>query len=319
MEDPTSFDYIKEEIGYRVADRVMDVSRPLEVCVDVGCGRGYVTRHLSGPGQGRSIKKVYALEMSKSMLDQMEYPPEEEGIEVETILMDEDSARLPFDDESVDLVTSSLSAHWVNDLPGLFKEVRRILKKDGVFIGSLFGGDTLFELRCSLQMAEVEREGGFGSHVSPFVQVQDLGNLLNRTGYTMLTIDSDEMIVGFPTVFQLMRDLKGMAENNASWNRKSHLHRDTIVATDAIYRELYPHEQGGIQATFQVQYWIGWKPDPSQPKALKPNQSADISLKDIYKLDEVVSQKMGEKGFILPDGSADQPPPSILDSKKKKK
>ena len=80
--------------------------------------------------------------------------------------------RLPFDDESVDLVTSSLSAHWVNDLPGLFKEVRRILKKDGVFIGSLFGGDTLFELRCSLQMAEVEREGGFASHVSPFVQVQ---------------------------------------------------------------------------------------------------------------------------------------------------
>lgn len=319
MEDPTSFDYIKEEIGYRVADRVMDVSRPLEVCVDVGCGRGYVTRHLSGPGQGRSIKKVYALEMSKSMLDQMEYPPEEEGIEVEIILMDEDSARLPFDDESVDLVTSSLSAHWVNDLPGLFKEVRRILKKDGVFIGSLFGGDTLFELRCSLQMAEVEREGGFASHVSPFVQVQDLGNLLNRTGFTMLTIDSDEMIVGFPTVFQLMRDLKGMAENNASWNRKSHLHRDTIVATDAIYRELYPHEQGGIQATFQVQYWIGWKPDPSQPKPLKPNQSADISLKDIYKLDEVVSQKMGEKGFILPDGSTDQPPPSILDSKKKKK
>ena len=52
-----------------------------------------MTRHLSGPGQGRSIKKVYALEMSKSMLDQMEYPPEEEGIEVETILMDEDSAR----------------------------------------------------------------------------------------------------------------------------------------------------------------------------------------------------------------------------------
>ena len=82
--------------------------------------------------------------------------------------------------------------------------------------------------------------------------MQDLGNLLNRTGFTMLTIDSDEMIVGFPTVFQLMRDLKGMAENNASWNRKSHLHRDTIVATDAIYRELYPHEQGGIQATFQV-------------------------------------------------------------------
>jgi NADH dehydrogenase [ubiquinone] 1 alpha subcomplex assembly factor 5 len=42
-------------------------------------------------------------------------------------------------------------------------------------------------------MAELEREGGFGSHVSPFVEVQDLGSLLNKAGFTMLTIDSDEV------------------------------------------------------------------------------------------------------------------------------
>ena len=42
-------------------------------------------------------------------------------------------------------------------------------------------------------MAELEREGGFGTHISPYVEVQDLGNLLNRTGFSMLTIDSDEV------------------------------------------------------------------------------------------------------------------------------
>ncbi len=103
---------------------------------------------------------------------------------------DEDNKELPFEKESVNLVTSSLSMHWVNDLPGLFKEIQRILIKDGVFIGSMFGGSTLFELRGALQLAELEREGGFGSHVSPFVEVQDLGNLLNRSGFTMLTIGS---------------------------------------------------------------------------------------------------------------------------------
>lgn len=61
--------------------------------------------------------------------------------------MDEDNARLPFEDESADIVTSNLSLHWVNNLPGLFAEVNRILKKDGAFIGSMFGGETLFELR----------------------------------------------------------------------------------------------------------------------------------------------------------------------------
>ena len=34
-----------------------------------------------------------------------------------------------------------------------------MLKNDGVFVGCMFSGDTLFELRCSLQLAEMEREG----------------------------------------------------------------------------------------------------------------------------------------------------------------
>ena len=38
------FDFIKEEVGYRVADRVLDIKRKMDVCVDLGSGRGYVTR-----------------------------------------------------------------------------------------------------------------------------------------------------------------------------------------------------------------------------------------------------------------------------------
>ena len=35
----------------------------------------------------------------------------------------------------------------------------RCLKKDCAFIGAMFAGDTLFELRVSLQLAELERRG----------------------------------------------------------------------------------------------------------------------------------------------------------------
>ncbi len=125
-------------------------------------------------------------------------PEEEEegGVECQKVLLDVDGgARLPFGDSSVDLVTSSLGLHWVNDLPGVFREVHRVLRPEGAFLGAVFGGETLFELRSSLQLAELEREGGVGQHVSPFVEVQDLGNLLNRCGFKMLTIDNDEMKV----------------------------------------------------------------------------------------------------------------------------
>ena len=49
--------------------------------------------------------------------------------------------------------------HWVNDLPGVLNKVMSCLKEDGVFLSAMFGGDTLFELRTALQVAETEIEG----------------------------------------------------------------------------------------------------------------------------------------------------------------
>lgn len=78
-----------------------------------------------------------------------------------------------FEPNSLDLVTSSLSLHWVNDLPGCFRSVIDCLRPDGVFIASMYGGETLFELRSALQLAELERKGGISPHISPFTQVMD--------------------------------------------------------------------------------------------------------------------------------------------------
>src|SRR5688572_10641262 len=70
-----------------------------------------------------------------------------------------DEEWLPFCDNSLDLVFSNLSLHWINRLPETFKDVQRCLRPDGVFIGCMFGGHTLLELRASLQLAEMERQG----------------------------------------------------------------------------------------------------------------------------------------------------------------
>lgn len=66
-----------------------------------------------------------------------------------------------------------------------------------------------FSFRSSLQLAEMERDGGISAHISPFAEIRDIGSLLTRANFTMLTIDTDEMVIGFPSMFELMRDLKG--------------------------------------------------------------------------------------------------------------
>ncbi|XP_037583834.1 arginine-hydroxylase NDUFAF5, mitochondrial isoform X2 [Cebus imitator] len=119
----------------------------------------------------------------------------------------------------------------------------------------MFGGDTLYELRCSLQLAEMEREGGFSPHISPFTAVNDLGHLLGRAGFNTLTVDTDEIQVNYPGMFELMEDLQ----------------------------EMYRNEDGSVPATYQIYYMIGWKYHESQARPAKRG-SATVSFGELGKI-----------------------------------
>jgi NADH dehydrogenase [ubiquinone] 1 alpha subcomplex assembly factor 5 len=87
--------------------------------------------------------------------------------------------------------------------------VNRCLKNDCAFIGALFAGETLFELRVSMQLAELERKGGITSRISPFTTPSDIGGLLTASGFKLLTLDFDEIRIAYPSIFELMYDIKG--------------------------------------------------------------------------------------------------------------
>lgn len=145
----------------------------------------------------------------------------------------------------------------------------------------MFGGDTLFELRTSLQLADLERRGGVSPHVSPLADVRDVGGLLGKAGFKMLTVDVDDIIVDYPTTFALMADLQAMGESNAVLGREmGGIRREVLLANEAIYRELHGNEDGTVPATFRMIYMIGWKEGEGQPKPL-PRGSGQINIKDI--------------------------------------
>lgn len=195
------------------------------------------------------------------------------------VLVDEES--LPWGPGTFDLVLSSLSLHWINDLPGVLTQINHVLKPDCPFLGAMLGGDTLFELRTSLQLAEQERRGGISPRVSPLADVRDCGGLLQKAGFKMLTVDVDDIIVDYPNTFELMKDLQHMGESNAIVGREmGAIGRDVLLANEAIYRELHGNEDGAIPATFRIIYMIGWHDSPDMAKPLARG-SGDINLKDV--------------------------------------
>lgn len=269
------YEYVKSEVGWRMADRIFDIKRTFDNVFDMGCQRGYVSKHLDK----ETCKKIFMYEMSENLLKEADTPKD---LLIEKKVFDEEED-LPFADNSLDLVVSSLNMHWVNNLPKLFKETLRCLKPDCAFIGAMFAGDTLFELRVSLQLAELERKGGLTPRISPFTSASDVGGLLSNSGYKLLTLDYDEINIAYPSMFELMYDLKGMGESNCSLNRKLNLNKDLLISAQSIYQEMYGNEDGSLPATYQILYFMAWKPDPTQQKPAERG-SAQMSLKDLDKI-----------------------------------
>lgn len=241
-------------------ERLAAVLRPFPLALDVGTPTALAGEALKRTGR---VERVVRLS-----------PVPEAGA------VHGDEERLPFSGEQFDLAISLLALQGVNDLPGSLIQIRRALKADGLFIGALFGGSTLTELRQAMTQAEAELDGGVSPRVAPFADLRDIGGLLQRAGFALPVTDTDIVRVRYGDAFALMRDLRRMGLTNAlDARRRTPLRRGTLLRAAEIYAERFADQDGRIPATFEIVWLSGWAPHESQQKPLKPG-SAQVRLAD---------------------------------------
>lgn len=243
----------------------------------------------------RPFPRVLALGGGGLFSDEVRARPELSariGSILETDLDFIDPEHLPFAPGSFDLIVSPLALHWINDLPGVLIQLRLALKPDGLLLASLFGGETLHELRLSLIAAESELTGGAGPRVSPFADLQDIAGLLQRAGFALPAADRDVVTVRYGEPMKLLADLRAMGETSALRERNPRgLSRRILARAFEIYRERYSDEDNRVRATFEILTATGWSPHESQPKPLKPG-SAKLRLAHALNTEE---KSAGEK------------------------
>ncbi|MEM1307612.1 MAG: methyltransferase domain-containing protein [Pseudomonadota bacterium] len=185
-----------------------------------------------------------------------------------------DEEMLPFEPQSFDCVIAPLTLQFTNDLPGALWQLQNALKPDGLLLGAIVGGRTLEELAEVMALAESSVRGGMSPRVAPRVDVRDLGALLQRAGFAMPVTDSDCMTVTYATLFDLIRDLKGMGATNALVERsRVPTTRGLLLRAAELYAERHGLDDGRINATFEVLTMTGWAPHPDQPRPLKPGSA----------------------------------------------
>ena len=264
-----SFSFLFREAAERLVDRLFDIRREFPLALDLGSHGGLVADILAGRD---SIQSIIQCDLSEKLV---------RGASGLRIVGDEEVQ--PFAPATFDLVISSASFHWINDLPGTLVQALRSLRPDGLLLVNFFGGETLKELRRSLLEVESEIKGGVSPRVSPFTDVRDAGALLQRTGFALPVADLETVTVSYESPQKLFHDLRGMGEVNSVIGRqKTFTSRQILLSAFKRYREIYEDQLGRIPATFEIITLTGWAPAPTQQKAAKRG-SGQVLLKDELK------------------------------------
>jgi SAM-dependent methyltransferase len=261
--------FLKARAAEDAVMRLEAILREFPVAVDLGARDGAFARALAASDARQKIGLLIETDLSERMLAGRDGP---------RVAADEE--RLPFGDATIDLAVSTLALHWTNDLVGTLIQIRRALRPDGLFVGALFGGATLTELRQALLSAEAELSGGAAMRVSPFADAIDAAGLLQRAGFALPVADVDRVKVRYAHPITLLNDLRAMGETSVLIDRsRKPLGRRVLLRAMELYQQRFAEPDGRVPATFEIVTVTGWAPHDSQQKPLRPG-SAKMRLAD---------------------------------------
>ena len=250
-----AFAFLQREVGVRMLERLDYILAEPKVIVDLGAGTG---EHTVALAKRYPRARTYGLDIAEPMLKKMRkrsswLRP------IRPVCADIQS--LPFADNSIDLIFSSLAMQWCESLDETFKEFRRVLRPGGFVLFSTFGPDTLNELRQS--WAEVDE----CEHVHNFIDMHIVGDAILQAGLAEPVMDIENLTLTYKNVFDLMRELKGIGAHNVSHARQRGLMgRKRIQAFEQAYEKF--RRDGVVPASYEVVYGHAWAPVNEQSSSV---------------------------------------------------
>jgi malonyl-CoA O-methyltransferase len=178
---------------------------------------------------------------------------------------------VPLADASVDVIFSNLCMQWIDDVPAVLSEFRRVLRPNGYVALSTFGPDTLHELRAAWSAADNT------PHVSEFADIARLGDAMMAAGFRNPVLDVDRFTQTYADAPSLMRGLKSIGATNADPRRQRGLMGKSYYrrAIDAYERF---RVDGKLPATYEVISAHAWAPDAGQPRRGEAGEIASFSV-----------------------------------------
>ncbi len=168
-----------------------------------------------------------------------------------------DMRALPLASGGCGMLWSNIGLAFAGEPQATLREFARVLEPGGLLMFSVFGPDTLRELRAAFAQADTL------AHVHDFADMHDLGDMLAASGFATPVMDMEMITLTYADVASLARDLRASGQTNALASQRRTLTgkmrwRHMADAYEAVRRR----EDGRLPASFEVVYGHAWKGAP---------------------------------------------------------
>ncbi len=243
----SSLSFIFEEIAKRMSERLDYIKiNPLTI-LDIGSGLNIDTASLHHKFPKATI---YNLDISLKMLRQNQTTKnwyKKLFSKTQFIKICANALELPLQTHSIDMIWSNLMLPYISEPEIYFKEVRRILKLNGVFLVTGFGVDSLKELRL------------MGLRTFNFPDMHIIGDMLVKLGFSNPVTDTDYLTIEYDSPEQLLNDIRLVGCGSALSINKNLTKREYNELLNNLTQKA---SNSKTPLTLEIFYAHAWKDKP---------------------------------------------------------
>ena len=157
-----------------------------------------------------------------------------------------DAEALPFADQSLDWVFSSLALQWCERPAQAFAEIHRVLKPGGQLLFSTLLVDSLWQLREAWGVVDGH------AHVNRFLALPQLQQAIGAGGFQAPELTCLTWSLAYLELNDLLRDLKGIGASQVNDDRAAGLgNRQRLRRLGEAY-ERHRQPDGLLAASYEV-------------------------------------------------------------------
>lgn len=204
----------------------------LKRCIDLGCGPS-TFKHTK---ENYNYNNIINIDLSKEMLKQ---------INPKTNRICANTTNIPIKDNTTNIIINNLMIQWVENKHLALAEMRRILKPNGIILGSTLLQDSLREINLVWQKYEENN-----IHTLNFLNINQYLEIFKDCKFNKISYEIGTFTNYFNSYYEIMRHFKNNGTNIKKTNSGLYT-RNIINKIDTDYRYKFANTNNQLPITYK--------------------------------------------------------------------